>query len=69
MNRLQTANAFVVQFRTSADGSTTTLSGRLEHVNSGSTAFFQSVDDLPAILRRMIAEIHQEAHVRLPSEQ
>jgi hypothetical protein len=58
MNPLQAAGAFVVQFR-SADPAGP-LSGRLEHVASGKTAIFQSVQDLPAILRRLLTDAQEE---------
>jgi hypothetical protein len=56
MNGLQTANAFVVLFRGEATATTGNLCGRVEHVASGRTAIFQRVDDLPAVLQRMLKE-------------
>jgi hypothetical protein len=57
MNELQTAYAFVVQFRGDCECPGTELCGRVEHVASGRTAIFQSVDQLPAVLRRMLADL------------
>ena len=60
MNRLQTANAFVVQFRDKKDDPTGTLCGRLEHITSGTTVIFQSVNDLPAIFRHMLDDLNEQ---------
>ena len=56
MNGLQHNSAFVVQFRRNADPACHLLGGRVEHVSSGQTAIFQSVDDLPAIFKRMLSD-------------
>ena len=56
MNGLQQANAFVVLFREDAAPATGKLCGRVEHVASGRTAIFQRVEDLPAVLQRMLIE-------------
>lgn len=58
MKTLQHGNAFVIQFRTDADLSGE-LAGRVEHVASGRTANFHSVQDLPDLLRRMLTEAAQ----------
>ena len=59
MNReLQYANAFVIQFR--AGAGFTKLAGRVEHVASGKCAVFQSIDDLPQLLRQMLREVRLE---------
>jgi len=60
MKGLQPANAFVVQFRGGVDTTSGTLSGRVEHVTTGSTAIFQSVDDLPTIIRRMLKDLREQ---------
>jgi hypothetical protein len=57
MNGLQSANAFVVQFRGDADPAGM-LPGRVEHVASGRTAIFQSAQDLPAVFRRLLTDAH-----------
>jgi len=51
MTGLQYANAFVVQLREDK-----CHSGRIEHVASGRTSSFQSLDELPALLERMLKE-------------
>jgi len=53
MKGLQHANAFVIQFR-STDESAEKFSGRVEHVASGHTALFQTVEELPQILLKML---------------
>ena len=59
MNReLQYANAFVIQFRAGAGFAK--LAGRAEHVASGKSAVFQSIDDLPQLLRQMLREVRLE---------
>ena len=55
---LQYANAFVIQFRAGAGFAK--LAGRAEHVSSGNTAVFQSVDELPQLLRQMLREVRLE---------
>jgi hypothetical protein len=59
MNGLQHASAFVVQFRVDGDPANGTLGGRVEHVESGRTANFQSVHDLPELLLRMLDQVPQ----------
>jgi hypothetical protein len=59
MNELKHTSAFVVQFRADADPARGKLAGRVEHVASGRTANFQSVDDLPELLRRMLHDARQ----------
>ena len=56
MNGLQPASAFLIQFRTDADPLKGRLAGRIEHVASGKTANFDSVLDLPELLRQMLNE-------------
>lgn len=65
MNGLQHENAFVVQFRTHIDLESDELSGRVEHVASGRTATFASVQELPWILRRMLADAATDGKPRL----
>ena len=57
MKRLQRTEAFVVQFRWLDAAREDKLSGRVEHVSSGRTATFQSVDELPHLLRKMLLSI------------
>jgi hypothetical protein len=54
MNGLSSANAFVIQFRTLNLADEHKLSGRVEHVASGQTGIFQSIDDLPKLLLKML---------------
>ena len=54
MKGLQHANAFVIQFRGSDEADAGRFSGRVEHVASGRTAHFQTVEELPQILLKML---------------
>jgi hypothetical protein len=56
MNGLVHANAFVVQFRCPEQGSEQQFSGRVEHVASGRTATFQSMEELPKLLLKMLKD-------------
>ena len=56
MNGLLPASAFLVQFRAEADYGTGKLAGRIEHVVSGKTANFISIEDLPGLLRQMLKD-------------
>jgi hypothetical protein len=51
---LQHATAFVIQFRSAAQARADQLSGRVEHVATGLTANFQSLDELPQLLLEML---------------
>jgi hypothetical protein len=51
---LQYANAFVIQLRAIGAISGDQLPGRVEHVASGRTATFLSVEELPQLLLRML---------------
>jgi hypothetical protein len=53
MKGLQQANAFVIQFRDAAASPGRPLSGRVEHVSSGRTANFRSLEELPKLLLLM----------------
>jgi hypothetical protein len=57
MRGFQHAMAFVIQFRSMDDGDTGKLSGRVEHVASGHTETFQSINDLPRLLLSMLGSI------------
>jgi hypothetical protein len=59
MNGFHYASAFVIQFRMDGDRENDKLGGRAEHVASGDTASFQSVDELPRLLRRMLKGVWQ----------
>ncbi len=54
MKGRQHTNAFVIQFRDSAAVRADQLPGRVEHVASGRTATFQSVEELPQLLQKML---------------
>lgn len=56
MNGLVHANAFVVQFRSAAGASEEQFSGRVEHVASGRTATFHSMEELPKLLLKMLQD-------------
>ena len=56
MNGLRPASAFLIQFRTDGDPLKGKLAGRIEHVASGKTANFDSIHDLPDLLRQMLEE-------------
>jgi hypothetical protein len=51
---LQHTNAFVIQFRSPAEPVADRLPGRVEHVASGRTATFESLEELPQLLLRML---------------
>ena len=53
---LQHASAFLVQFRGTELGSGH-LPGRVEHVASGRTATFRSLEELPQILVSMLKSV------------
>ncbi|HET6933320.1 MAG TPA: hypothetical protein VFI72_00690 [Candidatus Angelobacter sp.] len=44
----------MIQFRGPADAPTDQLSGRVEHVATGRTATFQSIEELPQLLLKML---------------
>jgi hypothetical protein len=60
MKGLQHANAFVIQFRVADEAATERLSGRVEHVASGRTTLFQTVEELPQILLKMLRAVASE---------
>lgn len=60
MNGLNAGSAFIIQFRT--DPGAARLAGRIEHVVSGKTATFESLDDVPELLLQMLRDV-QEADV------
>ena len=57
MNGLHPNHAFLVQFRSGFKPGSKQLSGRIEHVASGKTTNFVSIQDLPRALRRMLTEL------------
>jgi len=48
--------AFVVQFRAETDVAAGRMTGRVEHVVSGQTTAFQTLEGLLAFMARMLAE-------------
>jgi hypothetical protein len=60
MKGLQHANAFVIQFRGADELDAARFSGRVEHVASGSTALFETVEELPQILLKMLRIVASE---------
>jgi hypothetical protein len=54
MKGLQHTKAFVIQFRDSTEPGAGQLPGRVEHVASGRTATFQSVEELNQLLQKML---------------
>lgn len=57
MRGWQQANAFVVQFRKAAESDEARAGGRIEHVESGRTATFQSIDELPQLFKLMLRNL------------
>ena len=57
MSELRHANAFLIQFRGSPQTRGSELPGRVEHVASGNTAIFQSIDQLPQVLIAMFRSL------------
>jgi hypothetical protein len=51
---LQYAGAFVVQFRAGTDFDADRVEGRVEHIASGRTACFESLEDLVAFLGQVL---------------
>ena len=60
MKGLQHANAFVIQFRGADEAAAERFSGRVEHVASGRTTLFQTVEELPQILLKMLRAVASE---------
>ena len=56
MHRMQHAGAFVVQFRAATDFDAGCVEGRVEHVATGRTARFDSVQELLAIIALALKE-------------
>jgi len=56
MKGLPSTSAFVVQFR-DADETREDRPGRVEHVASGRTATFQSLEELPQVLLTLLRSV------------
>ena len=52
--------AFVVQFRVDADVKAGRYAGRVEHVVSGQTAHFYSLEDLLGFIARVLDQVDTE---------
>jgi hypothetical protein len=63
MKGLQHASAFVIQFRGADEPDRERFSGRVEHVASGRTALFETVEELPQILLKLLGTVASEKKV------
>lgn len=63
MKGLQHANAFVIQFRGADQTDAERFSGRVEHVASGRTALFQTFEELPQILLKMLETVASDTEL------
>jgi hypothetical protein len=57
MTGKQHTEAFVVQFRAGTDVAAGQCDGRLEHVASGRVTHFQSLEELPALLKQWLTDL------------
>jgi hypothetical protein len=60
MTSLQHAGAFVLQFRAGSDLDAARVAGRVEHIASGQTEWFESLEELLASLARMLKQAETE---------
>ena len=58
---LPSDRVFVVQFRHQPSGAPAGYNGRVEHLVSGRVARFHSLEELLAFMRRVLAEVEQQA--------
>jgi hypothetical protein len=54
---LSPQRAFVVQFREGTWGEHGPFAGRVEHISSGQAAHFYSMDELVAVITRILADV------------
>jgi hypothetical protein len=54
MKELKQTTAFVIQFRCTAEDDLKQFPGRVEHVASGRTATFESIEELPQLLLTLL---------------
>jgi hypothetical protein len=54
MKELKQTTAFVIQFRCTAEDELKQFPGRVEHVASGRTATFESIEELPQLLLTLL---------------
>jgi hypothetical protein len=57
--------AFVVHFRTNTDITRGCIAGRVEHVVSGQSTHFESLDELLAFMARVLATVRAPPHRKL----
>lgn len=57
MKEFRPTNAFLIQFRGSPEAWAGTIQGRIEHVASGNTATFASIEELPQLLIAMLRSL------------
>ena len=62
---LPTNRAFVLQFRAEADVQQGRFDGRIEHVVSGQTAHFHSIEELVEFLAQALPPLRQERRKKL----
>jgi len=62
---LPTNRAFVLQFRAEADVQQGRFDGRIEHVVSGQTAHFHSLEELVEFLTQVLPPVRQERRRKL----
>jgi hypothetical protein len=55
---LSPQRAFVVQFRAGAGAEPVRFTGRVEHMTTGQTTRFESVEDLVTFVTRVLTEVH-----------
>jgi hypothetical protein len=60
MNGLQHTGAFVVQFRTGTNFETGRVEGRVEHIASGRSRRFESMDELVLLFARITNEVEND---------
>lgn len=64
MHGLQHTGAFVVQFKNDTDFDAGRVTGRVEHVASGQSEYFASIDQLIGVLARVLKETRPNGRER-----
>jgi hypothetical protein len=64
LSPLSVHRAFLVHLRVNSDVAQGRLSGRVEHVVSGQTTHFDSLEELLAFMARVLATVHAPPHKR-----
>jgi len=59
---LSVHRAFVVHFRVNSDVAQGRLTGRVEHIVSGQSAHFASLEEMLAFIARMLATVRAPPH-------